>query len=86
VVVFGVKKPKIIGVKRYSTEEKVRKLRHADAGQSIGDIRREHNISEVSFNRWKQFAPLEANQNQGQEYRDPSIVIWMGLRVQRSDL
>jgi putative transposase len=39
--------------KRYSTEDKIRILRQADAGQSIGEVCREHNLSEVSFHRWK---------------------------------
>jgi putative transposase len=39
--------------KRYSTEEKVRILREADAGKSIVDICREKNISDVTYHRWK---------------------------------
>ncbi len=41
--------------KRYTTEEKVRILREADAGeQSIADVCREKNISDgVTFHRWK---------------------------------
>jgi putative transposase len=50
--------------KRYSTEEKVRILREADAGeQSIVDICREKNISDVTFHRWKrQFGHMDLNE------------------------
>jgi putative transposase len=49
--------------KRYSTEEKIRILRQADAGQSIVEVCREHNLSEVSFHRWKkQFGQMEVNE------------------------
>jgi len=49
--------------KRYSTEDKSRILRQADAGQSIGEVCREHNLSEVSFHRWKkQFGKMEVNE------------------------
>ena len=49
--------------KRYSTEDKIRILRQADAGQSIGEVCREHNLSEVSFHRWKkQFGQMEVNE------------------------
>jgi len=49
--------------KRYTTEEKIRILREADAGKSILDVCREHNISDVSFHRWKkQFGQLEINE------------------------
>jgi len=49
--------------KRYSTEDKIRILRQADAGQSIVEVCREHNISEVSFHRWKkQFGQMEVNE------------------------
>ena len=48
--------------KRYTTEEKIRILREADTGKSILDVCREHNLSEVSFHRWKkQFGQLEVN-------------------------
>ena len=48
--------------KRYTTEEKIRILREADAGKSILEVCREHNLSEVSFHRWKkQFGQLEVN-------------------------
>ena len=49
--------------KRYSTEEKIRILRQADTGQRIGEVCREHNLSEVSFHRWKkQFGQMEVNE------------------------
>jgi putative transposase len=50
--------------KRYTTEEKVRILREADAGeQSIVDICREKNISDVTFHRWKrQFGHMDLNE------------------------
>ena len=39
--------------KRYTTEDKIRILRDADRGKNILEVCREHNISEVSFHRWK---------------------------------
>ena len=49
--------------KRYTTEDNIRILREADAGKSILDVCREHNISEVSFHRWKrQFGQLEVKE------------------------
>jgi putative transposase len=50
--------------KRYTTEEKVRILSDADAGeQSIVDICREKNISDVTFHRWKrQFGHMDLNE------------------------
>ena len=49
--------------KRYSTEDKIRILRQVDAGQSIVEVCREHNLSEVSFHRWKkQFGQMEVNE------------------------
>ena len=49
--------------KRYTTEEKIRILREADAGKSILDVCREHNISDVSFHRWKkQFGQMEIHE------------------------
>lgn len=48
--------------KRYTTEEKIRILREADTGKSIVEVCREHNISDVSFHRWKkQLGQLEVN-------------------------
>ena len=49
--------------KRHTTEEKIRILRQADGGQSIGEVCREHNITEVTFYRWKkQFGQMEVNE------------------------
>jgi putative transposase len=49
--------------KRYTTEDKIRILRQADAGQSIVEVCREHNLSQVSFHRWKkQFGQMEVNE------------------------
>lgn len=46
--------------KRYTTEDKIRILRDADRGKSILGVCREHNLSEVSFPRWKRpFAQRE---------------------------
>lgn len=50
--------------KRYTTEEKIRILREADAaGRRIPDICRERKISEQTFHRWKrEFGMLEVDQ------------------------
>ena len=49
--------------KRYTTEDKIRILREADRGKAINEVCREHNISEVSFHRWKrQFGMMEINE------------------------
>jgi putative transposase len=49
--------------KRYTTEDKVRILREADSGKSIQEVCREHNLSEVSFHRWKrQFGQMEIHE------------------------
>jgi putative transposase len=49
--------------KRYSTEDKIRILRQADTAQSIVEVCREHNLSQVSFHRWKkQFGQMEVNE------------------------
>ena len=49
--------------KRYSTEDKIRILREADRGRPIMEVCREHNISEVSFHRWKQqFGQMQVNE------------------------
>ena len=49
--------------KRYTTEDKIRILRDADRGKSILEVCREHNISEVSFHRWKrQFGQMDLNE------------------------
>jgi putative transposase len=39
--------------KRYTSEDKVRILRAVDGGKSIQKVCQEHNISEVTFHRWK---------------------------------
>jgi putative transposase len=49
--------------KKYTTEEKIRILRQADAGESIAEVCREHNLTQVSFHRWKkQFGQMEVNE------------------------
>jgi putative transposase len=59
-LVWGQEKGPRMKGKRYTTEDKIRILREADAGKSILEVCREHNISEVSFHRWKQqFGQLE---------------------------
>jgi len=39
--------------KRHTTEDRVRILREADREKSIAEVCQEHNISEVTFYRWK---------------------------------
>ena len=39
--------------KQRSREEVIRILRQADGGQTILEVCREHNISDVTFHRWK---------------------------------
>jgi len=49
--------------KRFSVEERIRILRQADGGRSILEVCKEHNISEVTFHRWKkQFGQMEVNE------------------------
>ena len=49
--------------KRYTTEDKIRILRDADRGKSAVEVCREHNISEVSFHRWKrQFGQMDLSE------------------------
>jgi putative transposase len=49
--------------KRHSTEQKIRILREADGGKNIVEVCKEHNISEVTFHRWKrQFGQLDVNE------------------------
>jgi len=49
--------------KRYTTEEKIRILREADSAKGILEVCRDHNISEVSFHRWKrQFGQMEVRE------------------------
>ncbi len=46
--------------KRHTTDQKIRILREADGGKSIVEVSKEHNISEVTFHRWKR-QPNDAN-------------------------
>ena len=39
--------------KLHSTEEIIRILGHADGGQTVESVCREHNISEATFYRWR---------------------------------
>ena len=39
--------------KRRSLEEIIRMIRQAEGSQSIREVCREHNVSEVTFHRWK---------------------------------
>jgi putative transposase len=49
--------------KRYTTEEKIRILREAAKGRAITEVCREHNVSQVTFHRWKrQFGQMEVNE------------------------
>lgn len=49
--------------KRHTTEDKIRILREANGGCSIGEICKEKNISEVTFHRWKsQFGQMDLNE------------------------
>ena len=49
--------------KRSATEDKIRILRDADRGKSILEVCREHNLSEVSFHRWKrQFGQMDISE------------------------
>jgi putative transposase len=50
--------------KRHTTEEKIRILRQGDGGgKAITEVCRDHNISEVTFHRWKkQFGQMEVNE------------------------
>jgi putative transposase len=49
--------------KRHTTEQKIRILREADGGKSMVEVCKEHNISEVTFHRWKrQFGQLDVNE------------------------
>jgi putative transposase len=49
--------------KRYTTEEKIRILREADKGVAITEVCREHNLSQVTFHRWKrQFGQMEVRE------------------------
>lgn len=49
--------------KRYTTEEKIRILREGERDRTIGEVCREHNLSEVTYHRWKkQFGQMEVNE------------------------
>lgn len=49
--------------KRYTTEDKIRILRQVDSGRSVVEVCQEHNLSQVSFYRWKkQFGQMEVNE------------------------
>jgi putative transposase len=49
--------------KRYTTEEKIGILREADKGVAITEVCREHNLSQVTFHRWKrQFGQMEVKE------------------------
>jgi putative transposase len=49
--------------KRYTTEEKIRILREGDKGVAITEVCREHNLSQVTFHRWKrQFGQMEVKE------------------------
>ena len=46
--------------KARSVEQIIRILRQADGGQTVAEIRREHNIAEGTFYRWKkQYGGME---------------------------
>ena len=62
-LVFGANQPKDMKGKKYTTEEKIRILRQADSDESIAEVCREHNLTQVSFHRWKkQFGQMEVNE------------------------
>ena len=49
--------------KKHPTEDKIRILREADAGRTIGEVCQEHNISQVTFHRWKrEFGQMDVNE------------------------
>ena len=49
--------------KRYTTEDKIRILREAVGGKNILEVRKEKNISEQTYHRWKrQFCMMEVNE------------------------
>jgi len=63
VLVWGLEKGPSMKGKRYTTEDKIRILREVDGGKAVLDVCREHNISEVSFHRWKrQYGQMEINE------------------------
>jgi len=49
--------------KRFSTEDKIRILRQVDQGRSAVELCAEHNLSQVSFYRWKKkFGQMDVNE------------------------
>ena len=49
--------------KRYTTEDKIRILREADKGKAITEVCPEHNVSQVTFHRWKrQFGQMDISE------------------------
>jgi putative transposase len=49
--------------KRYTTEDKIRILRQVDSGKNVAEVCQAHNLSQVSFYRWKkQFGQMEVNE------------------------
>lgn len=49
--------------KGYTTEDKIRVLRKANGGCSIGEICKEKNTSDVTFHRWKsEFGQMDLNE------------------------
>jgi putative transposase len=57
--------------KRHSTEQNIRILREADGGKNIVEVCKEHNISEVTFHRWKrQFGQLDVNEAKRMKERE----------------
>jgi len=62
-LVWDQEGPGKIKGKRCSSEDKIRILRRADGVRSIGEVIREANISEVTFQRWeKQFGQMEVSE------------------------
>jgi len=62
-LVWALKGAQTMKGKRHSTEQKIRILREADGGKNIVEVCKEHNISEVTFHRWKrQFGQLDVNE------------------------
>ncbi|MSU66054.1 MAG: transposase [Opitutus sp.] len=62
-LVWALKGAQTMKGKRHATEQKIRILREADSGKSIVDVGKEHNISEVTFHRWKRpFGQLDVNE------------------------
>jgi putative transposase len=48
---------------RHTTKDKIRILREADGGRSIGEICKGKNISDMTFHRWKsEFGQMDLNE------------------------